>query len=92
MRARASQLRQNRTVASMRAAASATSVGEARPSAQDSAQKARSPLASTWRARAELPSMPIDRSVLSRRVSPAPEASAEWPASSTSVHAAGSRP
>jgi hypothetical protein len=47
MRARASQLRQNRMVASMRAAASATSVGEASPSAHDSAQKARSPLDST---------------------------------------------
>ena len=92
MRARASQLRQNWTVVSIRACASAASIGEVSPSAHDSAQNARSPLDSTCRARADPPSMPMSRSVLSRKVWPAPVASAAWPSSPTMVQTAGVRP
>ena len=70
IRARASQLRQNWTVASIAPSASSASAGAARPSAHDSAQNALSPLVSTCRARAAPPSMPISMSVLSRNAVP----------------------
>ena len=59
------------------------------PSAHDSAQNAFSPFDSVCRARAELPSSPMDMSVLSRNVCPAPVASAACPSSSTIDHPAG---
>ena len=51
VRAWASQLRQNCVVVCTRASASSTSAGASSPSAHESAQYARSPAWSTWRAR-----------------------------------------
>ena len=93
MRARASQSRQKRTEASTCAVASSASAGDARPSAQDSAQYAVSPVDSTWRARAEPPSMPIIMSVLSRKTGPsASAASARCPSASARAQVASTRP
>ena len=89
-RARSSQERQNRSVALILRTASSTFSGVASPSDHEIAQYAVSPSDTTWRARADGPSIPMSMSVASRKVCPAPVASAAW--SPTMVHVAGLRP
>ncbi len=90
--ARSSHVRQKRIVASICASAPATFCGATSSLAHESAQNARSPGRSTWRARTRPPSIPSARSEHRRTVWPAPLASAAWRCSPTSAQVASVRP